>query len=94
MKSALFSFAAFCMVAPAVAGFENGSFETVDAAGMPVAWRTSGDVKVVKGAGFDNGIAVALCGKGKKARVTQDVAVEPGRIYELSADVKVSGGEA
>ena len=94
MKSAIFFFAAFCMAASAVAGFENGSFEAIGASGAPVAWRMSGDAKVVKGAGCDNSIAVALCGKGKRARVTQDVAVEPGKMYELSADVKVSGGEA
>ena len=84
----------FCAVVSAVAELKNGSFETVDVNSAPEAWRMSGDVKVVKGVGCDNSNAAVLCGKDKKARVTQDVIVEPGKMYELSADVNVSGGDA
>ena len=71
----------------------NGAFEEFDSNGKPAVWRVTGDVKVGKGVGVDGGCALKLCGKGRKARVSQDVDVVPGKSYRLSADIKASGGE-
>ena len=71
----------------------NGAFEKSDPNGKPAVWRVTGDVKIGKGVGIDGGCALKLCGKGRKARVSQDVDVVPGKSYRLSADIKASGGE-
>lgn len=71
----------------------NASFESAGPDGKLAVWRSTGDVKVDRGAGLDGGCALRLCGKGRKARVSQDVEVKTGGIYRLSADIKASGGE-
>ena len=71
----------------------NGAFEKSDPNGKPAVWRVTGDVKIGKSVGIDGGCALKLCGKGRKARVSQDVDVVPGKSYRLSADIKASGGE-
>lgn len=70
----------------------NGDFEACHPGGNPVSWSIArGRVGIAVGEGSGGGNALSLANAPEGALATQDVEVIPGKLYELSADVKVRG---